>query len=155
MSMYRYSADYSGKLSASVGEAFDFLDDQSNLSAHMEEKSWMMLGSTMKIFMDDLRARDVGSQFGFKGSIIGVPLFVRELVTFRRPPTSKRWETMGEPVLWAIGSYEMSFELTPVSGGSNLEIGIKYNRPQRGVGQLDRLGQGLAKSAGLNLRLLN
>lgn len=136
MSTYRYSANHSGQLLASAGEASDYLDDQSNLSAHMGEKSWMMLGSTMDIFMDGLRTREVGSQFGFKGSILGVPLFVRELVTFRRSPTSKRWETMGEPVLWVIGSYEMFFDLKPGSGGTNLTVGIKYNRPQRGIGQL-------------------
>lgn len=50
----------------------------------MGEKSWMMLGSTMDIFMDALRTREVGPEFGFKGSIVGVPLFVREVVTLRQ-----------------------------------------------------------------------
>ena len=65
-------------------DAFEFLDEQSNLSAHMGEKSWMMLGSTMDIFMDALRTREVGSEFSFKGGIVGVPLFVREVVTLRQ-----------------------------------------------------------------------
>jgi hypothetical protein len=113
-------------------EAFDFLDNQSNLSAHMGKKSWMMLGSTMDIFMDERRTREVGSQFGFKGSIAGVPLFVREVVTFRQPPQSKRWKTVEEPVLWVIGAYEMYFEIRPETRGTSLTVGIEYDRPLRG-----------------------
>jgi hypothetical protein len=132
MATYQYSADYSGPLPVPDQEAFDFLDDQSNLSAHMGKKSWMMLGSTMEIFMDAQRTREVGSQFGFKGSIVGVPLFVREVVTFRQPPESKRWKTVEEPVLWVIGAYEMYFEIRPETGGANLTVGIEYQRPLRG-----------------------
>ena len=132
MATYRYSADYSGQLRVLDREAFDFLDDQSNLSAHMGKKSWMMLGSTMDIFMDDRRTREVGSQFGFKGSIVGVPLFVREVVTFRHPPGSKTWETVGDPVLWVIGAYEMNFDLKPMSGGTRLTVSIRYDLPPRG-----------------------
>ena len=132
MATYQYSADYSGSLPVSDQEAFDFLDDQSNLSAHMGEKSWMMLGSTMDIFMDAQRTREVGSQFGFKGSVVGVPLFVREVVTFRQPPKSKRWKTVEEPVLWVIGAYEMYFEIRRETGGANLTVGIGYERPLRG-----------------------
>lgn len=136
MAPYRYSADYSGSLPVSDQEAFDFLDDQSNLSAHMDERSWMMLGSTMDIFMDAQRTREVGSEFGFKGSILGVPLFVREVVTLRRPPRSKRWKTVDEPVLWVIGAYEMYFEIRPETGGASLTVGIGYDRPLRGFPRL-------------------
>lgn len=65
MASHTYSANYSGRLTVSEQEAFDLLDDHSNLSAHM--------GSTMDIFMDALRTREVGSEFGFKGRIVGVP----------------------------------------------------------------------------------
>jgi hypothetical protein len=132
MATYKHSANYFGRLPVSDTEAFEFLDDQSNLSAHMGEKSWMMMGSTMDIFMDALRTREVGSEFGFKGSIVGVPLFVREVVTLRQPPRSKRWKTVGDPVLWVIGAYEMCFELRPETGGASLTVGISYERPQRG-----------------------
>jgi hypothetical protein len=132
MATNKYSANYSGGLPVSDQEALDFLDDQANLSAHMSEKSWMMLGSTMDIFMDGLQTREVGSEFGFKGRIVGVPLFVREVVTLRQPPRSKRWETVGDPVLWVIGAYEMCFELRPETAGASLTVGIRYERPQRG-----------------------
>jgi hypothetical protein len=129
---FEYWADYSGRLPVSDQEAFDYLDDHSKLSAHMSEKSWMMLGSTMDIFSDARRTREVGSEFGFKGTILGVPLFVREVVTLRQPPRSKRWKTVGDPVLWVIGAYEMCFELCPETEGASLTVGISYERPQRG-----------------------
>ena len=63
MPAYKFSADAEAHIDAPVQSVFGFLDDQANLSAHMSERSWMMMGSTMDIFMDEQATRAVGSRF--------------------------------------------------------------------------------------------
>ncbi|GLQ56618.1 SRPBCC family protein [Devosia nitrariae] len=133
MSSYSRYAEALGRVNAPVATLFDFLDDQSNLSAHMSKPSGMMLGSTMEIYMDADRTRRVGSKFGFSGRLLGVPLAVAEVVIARDPPISKRWETMTEPRLWVIGRYEMGFRLTPERDGTRLQVDISYDLPARGL----------------------
>lgn len=123
-------------IEAPVPTVFDFLDDQANLSAHMNERSWMMMGSTMDIYQDHLRTHSVGSQFGFTGRILGIPLRVDEVVTSRDPPTLKTWETTQEPTLWVIGRYEMGLELSPSDSGSRIRVYIRYNLPVRWFSRL-------------------
>ena len=67
-----------GMVDAGVQRVFDFLDDQSNLSAHMNRSSGMMLGSSMEIHMEPDRTRQVGSRFSFAGKVLGLPLKVEE-----------------------------------------------------------------------------
>lgn len=129
MTAYRYFADCQAYIDGPVANIFDFLDDQANLSSHMSQRSWMMLGSTMEIFMDDRQTRAIGSRFGFTGRMLGIPLRVEEAVTVREPPTRKTWETTAEPTLWVIGRYEMGLELSPSARGSRLRVHIRYNLP--------------------------
>lgn len=132
MTTYSHSADAVGTIDAPAENVFTFLDDHSNLSSHMSKSSWMMLGSTMHIYMDEHRTRSVGSRFGFTGSIFGIPLSVDEAVRLRKPPIRKIWETVREPNLWVIGSYRMGFELTPRPAGTALRASIEYLRPAAG-----------------------
>ena len=136
MPNYDYFAEAVAEINASIQTVFDFLDDQSNLSSHMSERSWMMMGSTMDIYMDELHTRSMGSRFGFTGRILGVPLRVDEIVTNREPPTRKTWETTAEPTLWVIGRYEMGLQLTDRDGLARLRVFIRYNLP---AGLLQRL----------------
>jgi hypothetical protein len=136
MTAYSHAADATGAIDAPAETVFEFLDDQSNLSSHMSESSWMMLGSTLDIHMDERRTRSVGSKFGFTGRILGIPLSVDETVTSREPPLSKTWETIGEPNLWVIGRYKMGFELSPRPAGTMLRVFIEYLRPWSGLPRL-------------------
>lgn len=133
MSPYTAFADAVGSIAARPEVVFDFLDDQSNLSAHMSQSSWMMLGTTMEIYMDDKRTRAIGSRFGFTGRILGIPLSVDEVVTAREPPLRKIWQTTGEPTLWVIGQYRMGLELEPKADGAQLRVFIEYARPKAGI----------------------
>jgi hypothetical protein len=45
MTASSHAADATGAIDAPAETVFEFLDDQSNLSSHMSESSWMMLGS--------------------------------------------------------------------------------------------------------------
>jgi hypothetical protein len=127
------SAETIGTVAAPPAVLFAFLDDHQNLSAHMSESSWMMLGSKMDIHVDAGKARAVGSRFGFKGAILGISLAVDEVVVAHEPPQRKVWDTFGEPRLWVIGAYRMGFEITPLAGSSRLRVFISYALPQAGI----------------------
>ena len=129
MRSYPFIAEARGIIEAPADVVFAFLDDQENLSSHMSKPSGMMLGTTMKIFMDADHTKRVGSRFGFSGSVLGIPLKVDEVVTSRTPPSSKTWETTEEPTLWVIGRYGMGFELVPQGIRSELRVYIFYDRP--------------------------
>jgi hypothetical protein len=136
MTSFPFHAETTGIVEASADIVFAFLDDQANLSSHMSKPSGMMLGSTMKIFMETDHTKNVGSRFGFSGSVLGLPLSVDEVVTSRTPPIAKTWETTAEPKLWVIGSYAMGFELVPQGSRSALRVYIDYNRPSGVFGSL-------------------
>ena len=137
MSSYAKFAETSGIIGASPKAIYEFLDDQANLSAHMRQSSGMMLGSSMDLHMEADHTRRVGSQFGFAGRVLGIPLSVVEVVTGREPPVSKTWETTDEPRLWVIGRYMMGFELSPRgTAGTTLRVYIRYDLP---AGRFTRL----------------
>lgn len=137
MGSFAKYAETSVLILASPTAIYEFLDDQSNLSAHMRQSSGMMLGSSMDIHMEPDHARRVGSRFGFTGHVLGIPLSVEEVVTGREPPVSKTWETTAEPRLWVIGRYMMGFELAPrATAGTTLRVYIRYDLPAGGLTRL-------------------
>lgn len=129
MPRHKFFAEAVAQIDAPVSAVFEFLDDQANLSAHMSDQSWMMLGTRMDLYTDDQASHIVGSRFGFTGRILGIPLRVDEIVTSREPPRRKTWETTREPTLWVIGRYQMGFELTPSGRGTRLHVHLCYDPP--------------------------
>lgn len=115
---------------------FDFLDDHANLSSHMAQRSWMMLGTRMDLFMDDGRAQAVGSQFGFSGRVLWLRLGVEQRVTGRRRPLTTIWETVGHPRLCVIGHYRMGFEIVPSMPDAKLRVFLDYDLPHTGFERL-------------------
>ena len=134
--MYSRHEDFNGTLPVSIERAFQHLDDQTRLSAHMSERSWKMGWGKMDMRLDDLRGRAVGSRIVVAGRVFGVRLFLEEVVIERIAPTHKRWETVGEPRLLVIGAYRMGFDLTPRAGGAKLRVSIDYDLPARGPSRL-------------------
>ena len=120
-------------ISASPEEVFAFVDDQSRLSSHMSESSWMMGGGGMTIEMDDAKGQTVGSHIQLSGRVFGIRLFLDEVITRRDPPRQKTWETVGKPKLLVIGSYRMGVEITPDTRGSRLRVFIDYDLPTGSV----------------------
>lgn len=108
---------------------FSVLDDHRRLSAHMEKPSFMMAGATMKAQLDSQRGQAVGSVIRMKGVVLGVSLYVEEVVTHYEPPFRKTWETRGQPRLLVIGPYRMGFALSPAAAGTRLRVWIDYNSP--------------------------
>lgn len=115
-------------LSAPVEAAFAYLDDFAALSAHMEKRSPMMMGSRMRIATDELGGRAVGSRVRMEGRVLGLRLYLEEVVTLREPPLRKAWETAAARLV-VIGPYRLGFELSPKAERSALRVFIDYDLP--------------------------
>ena len=76
---------------AETSVVFDYLDDHARLSAHMSERSWMMAGSRMALELDAAEGRAVGSRIRLSGRVLGIKLWVDEVITERNPPQRKVW----------------------------------------------------------------
>ena len=73
--------------------------------------------------------RAVGSVIRMGGHILGLSLFVVEVVTERTPPAHKTWETRGPQRLLIIGSYVMGFETRDVAGRTSTRVYIDDRLP--------------------------
>ena len=118
-------------ISASADEVFAFVDDHSRFSAHMSQSSWMMGGGRMSTAIDEGKGQAVGSHIRMSGQVFGLRLDLDEVVTHRRPPTEKIWETVGTPMLLVIGSYAMGIQITPEGAGARLRVFIDYDLPTK------------------------
>ena len=94
-------------LDASADEVFAFADDFTRLSSHMGQSSAMMMGSSMQTSFDESRGQAVGSHVRMTGKMLGIELFLDEVVREREPPRHKAWETVGTPRLLIIGGYRL------------------------------------------------
>jgi hypothetical protein len=119
-------------LNTSPETAFAYLDDFRKLSAHMEKSSAMMLGSKMKITTDALDGRATGSRVRMDGEMLGMTLSLEEVVTERRPPFKKVWQTIDAKLL-VIGQYRLGFALLPRGDHSLLRVFIDYELPRQGL----------------------
>ena len=116
---------------APITAVFDYVDDPARFASHMNQSSWRMGGVSMTFQFDEGGGRQVGSHIRLSGRILGIPLFLDEVVTQRTPPTFKVWETCSEPRLLVIGRYRMGFELTPEPEGTHLRVFLHYAHPSR------------------------
>ena len=117
-------------VAATADALFRHLDDHNRLASHMSQSSWMMAGSTMDIELDAAKGQAEGSHIRLRGRVLGIPIFVEEVVTEHQPPFNKVWETIGVPKLLVIGDYKMGFEITPQGTSSLLHVFINYNLPE-------------------------
>ncbi len=130
----RFHYETTTTLAAPVDAAFAHLDDFHALSAHMEQSSGMMMGSRMHIETDEREGRAVGSVVRMAGTVLGMRLSLREVVTERTPPTRKVWRTLDTDLL-VIGAYALGFELADRGGQTGLRVFIDYELPDRGAGR--------------------
>ncbi|MCL4416898.1 MAG: SRPBCC family protein [Actinobacteria bacterium] len=114
---------------ASVKDVFDYVDDHTNLSSHMNKSSWMMGGGKMETSIDDKGGKEVGSHIKMSGNVFGIQFYLDEVVIKREPPRLKVWETVGVPKLLVVGNYQMRVEIKPNESGSLLQVSIDYELP--------------------------
>ena len=126
---FPFHHESSGLANAPVEQVFAFLDDPKALAAHMGESSMMMLGSRMSIDVDAGGGRVIGSKVRMQGRMLGIRLSMEEVITKRRVPAMKVWETIGTPQLLVISHYRMGFELTRNGASSLLRVFIDYSLP--------------------------
>ncbi len=124
------------RIAADPQRAFDHLDDQVALAAHMTKRSAMMGGGRMTYAFDAARGQAVGSHIRMGGSAFGLSLDVDEVVTVREPPRRKAWATTGQPRLLVISGYRMGFDIEPVGSASRLTVWIEYDLPSHGLAKL-------------------
>lgn len=118
-------------LYASPQEVFDYIDDHSKFSSHMNQASWMMGGGSMNTSIDDGHGQRVGSHIRMSGKILGINLFLDEVVTLHESPRAKIWETVGEVKLLVCGSYSMSINVEPKDDRTLLRVSIDYALPDK------------------------
>lgn len=111
-------------------EVFSYADDQSNFSAHMSKSSWMMAGGHMEVTTDEGHSQKVGSHIRLKGKVLGINLFLDEVVTQHDPPYRKVWQTVGDINLLVIGHYRMGLDIKPENSNSRLKVFIDYKLPE-------------------------
>ena len=129
----------SAALNAPIEAVFAHLDDFHQLSAHMEQRSGMMMGSRMTIETDTAGGRAIGSVVRMSGRMLGMRLALKEVVIERLPPSRKAWRTVDTDLL-IIGAYTLGFELEPRGKTTALRVFIDYelpaSRPSRWLGRL-------------------
>src|SRR5512139_1289789 len=108
---------------------FAKMDDHARLASHMTKSSMMMAASAMRFEFDGAHGRSVGSRITMSGTMLGIDLFVEEIVTERRPPVRKVWETIGRPRLLVVADYRMGFEIEPAADRSLVTVFIDYDLP--------------------------
>lgn len=101
----------------------------------MNKSSWMMGGGKMSTEVDEGKGQKVGSHIKMGGTILGMKMFLDEVVTERTPPTRKVWKTVGNPNLLVIGNYQMGVELDPDNNDTSLKVFIDYDLPS-GISRL-------------------
>jgi hypothetical protein len=129
---YRRHSQTSVILPVGTKSLFEFLDNHENLSEHMEaKKSLMMFGGSMHLILDEDRGQAIGSHIKMDGKVLGIRLYLDEVVTERMPFRRKVWETIVADLL-VIGHYRLGFDIEPVDAEtSRLTVHISYNLPSK------------------------
>ena len=117
-------------VSASPDTIFAYADDHRNFSAHMNQSSWMMAGSKMERGTDEGEGKKVGSHITMSGKVLGVHLFLDEVITVHEPPRQKEWQTVGSINLLVIDHYTLGFKIQPADAGSQFTVYIDYDLPK-------------------------
>lgn len=116
---------------ASAADVFAYIDDIRNVGWHMtDESSMAMMGSKLRLDVLSERPTGLGATYRYSGKMLGLTLDFSESVTTYRPPHEKVWQTIGQPTLWIMSSYEMRLVVeaqTPET--SRLTISIAYELP--------------------------
>ncbi len=105
----------SAVISATPTEVFNYIDNHTRFSSHMNKGSLMMGGSKMETRVDEEKGQKVASHIQMSGKILGIDLFLDEVVTKREPPNLKVWEIVGTPRLLIIGNSRILVTIAPVA----------------------------------------
>jgi len=111
-------------------DVFAVVNEHASISSHMNKSSWMMGGGKMETKLDKDKGQKIGSHIKMSGKILGINLFLDEVITHDDPPYHKAWQTVGEINLLVIGHYKMGLDITSQNGNSILKVNIEYELPR-------------------------
>ena len=134
--IYAFHFSSVAKLGTSLEKAFAYLDDPRKLSGHMGKSSWMMVGSKMEIKLDERQGKGIGAKITLTGQMMGIQLYVNEVVVESEAPRRKSWKTVGPQKLIVMDQYKMGFELSPQGQSVLLKVFIDYSIPSGGIGYI-------------------
>lgn len=117
-------------ISATPEAIFSFADNHANFSAHMNQSSMMMAGSKMETHIDEGEGKTVGSHIIMNGKMLGINLYLDEVITIHDPPNQKEWKTVGNVNLVVIDQYTLGFKIRPEPEGSQFAVYIDYELPK-------------------------
>ncbi len=60
------------------------------------------------------------------GNVLGINLFLDEVVVEHEPPVRKAWKTIGNLNLLVIDHYRLGFDIQPDNSNSRLRVYIDY-----------------------------
>lgn len=123
-------------VNASPEEIFTYVDNHLNFSSHMNKSSLMMGGGRMQTELDAGQGKVVGSHIKMSGNMLGINLYLDEVITEHITPSRKVWKTVGIPKLLVIGTYELGFEIVKENNKSRFKVFINYNLPEYGPSKL-------------------
>lgn len=128
----KYARHYEEQLlvPSSAEKVFAYADDHTNFSSHMNQSSWMMAGGSMHTTVDEGKGQRVGSHIRMKGNILGLHLFLDEVIIEHNPPFRKSWKTIGDINLIVIDHYKLGFTIEPHNDSSKITVYIDYNLPK-------------------------
>ncbi len=117
-------------ISAAPEAIFSYVDDHRNFSAHMNQSSMMMAGSKMETKTDQGEGKRVSSHITMSGRVLGINLYLDEVITIHEPPHQKEWQTVGNINLLVIDHYSLGFKIEPDAIGSKFTVYIDYDLPK-------------------------
>ena len=119
-------------IQAPAQEVFAHIDDIRNVGGHMtEESSMAMMGSKLKVEVLSSNPTGLGATYRYSGKMMGLTLDFSESVTKYVRNREKVWQTIGEPRLLIMSSYEMRLSVEPLRpSSSRLTVSISYELPR-------------------------
>jgi hypothetical protein len=102
----------------------------------MSRPSLAMLGSALHTEQLSPNPTGPGATYRSHGRVLGLRVDFTARVTRWLPDTEKVWQTIGDPRLIVLGSFEMQLTIKPEAGGSRLVTGIDYTLPKSRAGRL-------------------
>lgn len=119
-------------IGAPAERVFSYVDDIRNLARHMSERgSTPLMGSKLKLEILTAYPSGVGATYRYTGRVMGLPIDFSETVTRFVAGREKVWQTIGEPRLLIIRSYEMRLVVEPLDDATaRLSMTIDYTLPR-------------------------
>lgn len=124
------------QINSTPEKIFYFADNHDNFSSHMNKSSLMMAGSKMETIIDEGKGQVLGSHIIMKGKVLGINIYLDEIISRREPPFKKEWHTVGNLNLIVIDHYRLGFEIIFENGFSKFKVFIDYNLPKSPTGKL-------------------